>query len=47
MSAYDWVMAIGAVAIIAFLIKAFWRADGIDALDQPDNIPPGAGGPGA
>lgn len=48
MSTYDWLMATGAVTIIAFLVKAFWRADRIDAIEQPDNWPPttGDGPPG-
>lgn len=40
MTSYDWLMTTGAVAIIAFLIKAFWRANRIEALEQPDNVPP-------
>jgi len=40
MTAYDWLMAFGAIAILAVLVKAFWRADRIDAIEQPDNWPP-------
>jgi hypothetical protein len=35
-------MAFGVVVIADFLVKAFWKADKIDPIEQPDNRPPGA-----
>lgn len=37
MTAYDWIMSFAAIAILGFAVRAFWRADKIESIDQPDN----------
>lgn len=36
MTAYDGLMGFGLIAVVVFIIKAFWRVDGIDPIEQPD-----------
>jgi|GEM_PF-5613307 len=42
MTAYDWLMACGAVVIIAFVARAFWLGYKVDAIKQPDGTYPGS-----
>ncbi|HKU26906.1 MAG TPA: hypothetical protein VJQ54_15640 [Candidatus Sulfotelmatobacter sp.] len=41
MNAYDWMMAAGGVVLLAIVAIGFWKWTKIDAIDQPDSVPPG------
>jgi FtsZ-interacting cell division protein ZipA len=39
MTAYDWMMTVGLLAIIAVAVKGFWRSNRIEPTERP-NTPP-------
>jgi len=43
MIAYDWLMALGVIAIAGIVVKGLWAWFKTEAIDQPDNWPPGGG----
>lgn len=41
MTAYDWLMAVGALAIVTILVKAFWVAREIEPNEPDERLPGG------
>lgn len=39
MSAYDWLMAFGAVALVILIVKGFWSSYRVKPLNEPETPP--------